>query len=416
MTPLLKKINFWQKRYNNYKHKDMDLETIFMNCEKSFKKEDLNNAEKHMAIYAYSTNEKMVEKYLRVLIESKFWIAETTPLQSLFYIPNKTNKYVLELVITKYPQLTKYYFEDGYNLIQKILFAMDISDAEVKKYLRLLITHSGSSIESLLKSPVLDNDLRTVDISLMTCRINLFKEWVRFFNCWQLYPPTEKGFYRRVNLTGSFGPGGFTMPQIIAYRNWPPKSYKEIVVIGRYAQSTEIVCRLLNVIRNYDNINISSHIIRHVLQNSPTEIPYYYSVPLIDNSLRLIIKETREGLNYHNILTKYASTYKYVRIFNTTFLKLIRRYRKKINFKIKHDERERAARIIQKYWRGSRNGENSCGICQEEFITSKIIIKCKHSFHHHCLKKWQNADHHTCPICREKFWSYNHCRKFRRLF
>lgn len=44
-----------------------------------------------------------------------------------------------------------------------------------------------------------------------------------------------------------------------------------------------------------------------------------------------------------------------------------------------------------------------CSICYEEFNddSSVSILKCKHTFHTGCIKKW-GVRNNTCPICREE--------------
>ena len=48
--------------------------------------------------------------------------------------------------------------------------------------------------------------------------------------------------------------------------------------------------------------------------------------------------------------------------------------------------------------------ESECSICHEALDSNKqlyrVLPKCRHSFHCHCVDKWFFAGHNLCPLCR----------------
>lgn len=42
---------------------------------------------------------------------------------------------------------------------------------------------------------------------------------------------------------------------------------------------------------------------------------------------------------------------------------------------------------------------NDCVICLENIIFYKVTLKCRHSYHKHCLNEWLKRQS-TCPLCR----------------
>jgi len=50
--------------------------------------------------------------------------------------------------------------------------------------------------------------------------------------------------------------------------------------------------------------------------------------------------------------------------------------------------------------------QNNCAICQDTINISKemsrILPKCKHTFHCHCIDNWFFSGHNICPICRDQ--------------
>ena len=60
-------------------------------------------------------------------------------------------------------------------------------------------------------------------------------------------------------------------------------------------------------------------------------------------------------------------------------------------------EKEEYSKIeIDKY-------ENSCSICLNDYDKDSVVstTKCKHLFHHECIKEWSHYKD-SCPVCREK--------------
>ena len=43
--------------------------------------------------------------------------------------------------------------------------------------------------------------------------------------------------------------------------------------------------------------------------------------------------------------------------------------------------------------------EEECSICLNPLQDKKIYLKCKHSFHEHCVRKWLEHKQ-ICPICK----------------
>ena len=59
-----------------------------------------------------------------------------------------------------------------------------------------------------------------------------------------------------------------------------------------------------------------------------------------------------------------------------------------------------------KYTKGIDTPKEECSVCLIEFESDDnvILLKCRHTFHEHCITEWSQykAD---CPNCREKFKS-----------
>ena len=67
---------------------------------------------------------------------------------------------------------------------------------------------------------------------------------------------------------------------------------------------------------------------------------------------------------------------------------------------------------------------NYCSICLSKIYKQKIKLKCNHSYHKECLKKWLKYNN-SCPICRLEIdndiinilnyninYNYINCNKF----
>ncbi|EOA15831.1 hypothetical protein CARUB_v10007395mg [Capsella rubella] len=52
--------------------------------------------------------------------------------------------------------------------------------------------------------------------------------------------------------------------------------------------------------------------------------------------------------------------------------------------------------------------EAECIICLSEFQdgdTLRVLERCKHGFHVHCIQKWLSSSHSSCPTCRANIFS-----------
>ncbi|CAE6191529.1 unnamed protein product [Arabidopsis arenosa] len=52
--------------------------------------------------------------------------------------------------------------------------------------------------------------------------------------------------------------------------------------------------------------------------------------------------------------------------------------------------------------------EAECIICLSEFQdgdTLRVLERCKHGFHVHCIQKWLSSSHSSCPTCRTNIFS-----------
>jgi len=51
----------------------------------------------------------------------------------------------------------------------------------------------------------------------------------------------------------------------------------------------------------------------------------------------------------------------------------------------------------------------TCAICLNDVKTTRHTreIRCGHTFHTHCLEKWEEKGKNTCPVCRKVFNAKN---------
>ena len=86
---------------------------------------------------------------------------------------------------------------------------------------------------------------------------------------------------------------------------------------------------------------------------------------------------------------------------NTTYnvdKEIIKSLQKKYKIGINYS---RHLKTFQGKLKNNQKFENNCIICLDEYSNNDLIsiMKCKHIFHHKCLKKWLNESA-DCPICR----------------
>jgi RING-H2 zinc finger protein RHA1 len=54
------------------------------------------------------------------------------------------------------------------------------------------------------------------------------------------------------------------------------------------------------------------------------------------------------------------------------------------------------------------NVEEMCSICLVEFEREDVVSqlsRCRHVFHLHCIERWIERNHFTCPLCRSSLFS-----------
>jgi hypothetical protein len=130
---------------------------------------------------------------------------------------------------------------------------------------------------------------------------------------------------------------------------------------------------------------------------------YYYKIETIINNLSSIPLSVY--MNVFNAITDGQSID--FHIDNITILSIPPKY----NTYMTEDELENIApKIMPKtqliITRKMKLHQNNCAICQDIIDISKemsrVLPKCKHTFHCHCIDNWFFSGHYICPICRDQ--------------